>query len=245
MSADANGSATPPATPIVAPLGDEAVSIRFGTVVDSDLVHRVRTAAARIQAARIPHVREVGFGYSVLTIWYDSLHLDYADLAARIESYLHGFEASPTESPTSPPARQHEIPVRYDGPDLADVALRTGLTMSEVIARHSGRWYEVYLLGFVPGFAYLGDLDPALVLPRRPEPRARVPAGSVAIAGAQTGIYPLETPGGWHLIGRTNLSFFDAAADPPARLAPGDQVRFVPDSTSGAPVLTGTPGRRL
>ena len=118
------------------------------------------------------------------------------------------------------------IPVRYDGPDLDQVAARTGMTRADVIRLHTSREYLVYLLGFAPGFAYLGDLDPALVLPRRPEPRTRVPAGSVAIAGAQTAVYPLATPGGWHLLGTTALRLFDPARRPPALLQPGDRVRF-------------------
>jgi KipI family sensor histidine kinase inhibitor len=122
--------------------------------------------------------------------------------------------------------RHHEIPVRYDGIDLPDVARRTGLTTHEVIARHTARTYTVNCLGFVPGFGYLGALDPTLALPRRDEPRRRVPAGSVAIAGSQTAVYPLETPGGWHLIGRTSVVMFDVTADPPALLVAGDTVRF-------------------
>jgi KipI family sensor histidine kinase inhibitor len=121
----------------------------------------------------------------------------------------------------------HTIPVLYDGVDLPVVAGQTGLAIDEVVARHTARTYTVYAVGFVPGFGYLGDLDPALVVPRRPTPRPRVPTGSVAIAGGHTAVYPLETPGGWHLIGRTSIRMFDAAADPPARLAVGDTVRFV------------------
>jgi KipI family sensor histidine kinase inhibitor len=123
--------------------------------------------------------------------------------------------------------REHVIPVQYDGPDLEDVARRTGLAVADVIARHSAPTYTVYFLGFVPGWAYLGELDPALVVPRRTEPRARVPAGSVAIAGAQTGVYPYAIPGGWHLIGRTSVGLFDPMRDPPAVFAAGDRVRFV------------------
>ncbi|HEX9167224.1 MAG TPA: 5-oxoprolinase subunit PxpB, partial [Gemmatimonadales bacterium] len=124
------------------------------------------------------------------------------------------------------PGREWVIPVRYDGPDLEWVAARTGLNPDEVVRRHSARLYTVYLLGFVPGFAYLGELDPTLVLPRRSTPRQRVPAGSVAIAGAQTAVYPLATPGGWHLIGQTTLRLFDPEREPPALLAAGDTVRF-------------------
>jgi KipI family sensor histidine kinase inhibitor len=123
-------------------------------------------------------------------------------------------------------SRDHVIPVRYDGMDLEAVAAATNLTASQVVSIHSGRSYTVDLLGFVPGYAYMSELDPRLHLPRRPEPRPRVPAGSVAIAAAQTGIYPLETPGGWHIIGTTAAVMFDPARDPPALLAAGDVVRF-------------------
>src|SRR6185503_2691797 len=122
--------------------------------------------------------------------------------------------------------RQHVIPVRYDGIDLEAVATAVGLSVEQVIARHTARTYTVDLLGFVPGFAYLSEVDPALQLPRRPQPRPRVAAGSVAIAAAQTGVYPLDTPGGWHIIGTTTTLMFDPARDQPALLAPGDAVRF-------------------
>ncbi|HZW52205.1 MAG TPA: 5-oxoprolinase subunit PxpB, partial [Rudaea sp.] len=123
-----------------------------------------------------------------------------------------------------------EIAVTYGGqcgPDLADVAAHTGLSEEEVVARHGAAEYRVAMLGFTPGFAYLLGLDPALHMPRRATPRTRVPAGSVAIGGAQTGVYPRETPGGWHLIGRTTASLFDPARDPPALLKPGMRVKFV------------------
>ena len=121
-----------------------------------------------------------------------------------------------------------EIPVVYDGPDLAEVARRTGLAPAEVVARHSGRPYVVRRLGFAPGFAYLGPVDAALRLPRRPTPRTRVPAGAVAVADDTTAVYPGVSPGGWHLLGRTDVTLFDPDADPPALLAAGRTVRFVP-----------------
>ena len=124
-----------------------------------------------------------------------------------------------------------ELRVRYggeDGPDLRSVAERTGLDEQAVVDLHTGTVYRVFLLGFVPGFAYLGTLPEALALPRRSEPRTRVPAGSVAIAGRQTAVYPFSTPGGWHLIGRTEDPLWDLARTPPARLRPGQAVRFVP-----------------
>lgn len=130
----------------------------------------------------------------------------------------------------TPPQRRLEIPVRYGGehgPDLAVVAAHCGLSQQEVIARHSAARYTVFFLGFQPGFAYLGGLPPALATPRRAEPRLTVPAGSVGIGGRQTGIYPASSPGGWQLIGHTELPLFDPQREPPSLLLPGDRVRFV------------------
>jgi KipI family sensor histidine kinase inhibitor len=167
----------------------------------------------------VPGVRETVSGYGTVTVFYDG---DYPSIRTLILPMVD------TKTSETTPGTEHTIAVRYNGPDLDDVAKRTGLTPSEIVERHSGRVYTVYLIGFVPGWAYLGDLDPALELPRRDEPRTRVPAGSVAIAGRQTGIYPLDTPGGWHLIGHTSAPMFDPMADPPATLAAGDRVRFIP-----------------
>lgn len=217
----------------VVPLGDSALTISVGDRVDPETASRVRALAASIRAAALAPVQEVVVGYAALSVWYDALRTDHAAMVAALEPILSGEAAPPAAGMTAAPRREHLIPVTYDGPDLADVAQRIGLTVSDVVARHSGRWYEVYLLGFVPGFAYLGELDPALVLTRRATPRPRVSAGSVAIAGAQTAVYPLMTPGGWHLIGRTSVVLFDPAAEPPATLAPGDRVRFVPAETAG------------
>lgn len=211
--------------PLILPLGDTAATIRFGDEVDARLAKHVQSLARHIRSAGLPYVREVVVGYAALTVWYDALHTDYAVTAAALDSILR----DPTPLPASDNLpRDHVIPVTYDGPDLGEVANRTGLTVPDVIARHSDRWYEVYLIGFVPGWGYLGDLDPKLVLPRRATPRTHVPAGSVAIAGAQTGVYPLTTPGGWYLLGRTSVRMFDPLADRPALLAPGDRVRFEP-----------------
>jgi KipI family sensor histidine kinase inhibitor len=214
------------AVPTMLPLGDAAITIRVGDRVDAATAARVRALAQHIRAAALDHVREIVLGYATLAVWYDALHADCRTMVSTLESIVHA--VPPTAEPaTGAEPRLHEIAVWYDGPDLADVARRTGLSIAQVVARHSGRWYDVYFLGFVPGFAYLGELDPVLIVPRRAEPRTRVPAGAVAIAGAQTAVYPLATPGGWHLIGHTDVTLFDPAADPPARLAPGDRVRFV------------------
>ena len=129
--------------------------------------------------------------------------------------------------PDTPP---HRIPVRYgggDGPDLEAVAEFAGCTPEDVIARHSRAIYRVYMIGFVPGFCYMGRVDRSIAAPRRRVPRERVPAGSVGIAGEQTGVYPIATPGGWQLIGRTDAVMFDAARTPPSLLQPGELVQFV------------------
>jgi KipI family sensor histidine kinase inhibitor len=123
--------------------------------------------------------------------------------------------------------REVEIPTRYDGPDLLETAERSKLTVAELVALHSGRVYRAFFLGFLPGFAYCGLLDPRIVAPRLVRPRERVPAGSVAIADGQTSIYPFDSPGGWRLIGRTDVRVFDGAKEPPVLIRPGDRVRFV------------------
>jgi KipI family sensor histidine kinase inhibitor len=210
--------------PRVHPLGDGALTLTLGDSVGAETNARVHAAAFAIRRAAHPSVRDVVPAYAAVSVFYDPLHTDYAGIAARLLAAVE--LAEDFEAPAE--GRTVEIPVRYDGPDLADVARATGLGEAEVVARHSSAEYRVYLLGFVPGFAYLGELDPALRLPRRESPRTRVPAGSVAIAGAQTAVYPLPTPGGWHLIGRTDAPMWDVRRDPPALLAVGDRVRFVP-----------------
>jgi KipI family sensor histidine kinase inhibitor len=204
------------------PLGDSAVAVVFGTERSAELLHKIHSAARALEAARIPHVEDVVPAYLALTVFYDSLRISYREISATL---LAAFDRTADVAKTPTP-RTHRIPVRYDGPDLDFIASSTGLSVDEVVARHLGRSYTVDLLGFVPGFGYLGELDPALHLPRREQPRPRVTAGSVAIAAAQTAIYPLDTPGGWHIIGSTSTVMFDPARNPPALLAPGDTVQF-------------------
>jgi len=172
-------------------------------------------------------------GLREFTMGYGSVLLEFGEeettgggdaTATRVAQIVETLRGLPSEAGGG---RLVEIPVVYDGEDLAEVARRTGLGVDEVVARHSGRDYRVWLLGFAPGFPYLGVLDGALHLPRRETPRARVAAGSVAIAGAQTGIYPSESAGGWHVIGRTARTLFDPAVAEPFLLRPGNAVRFV------------------
>lgn len=209
--------------PRIAPLGDAALTITFGPAIDSAAATAVARLAASATARPPRGLVELVPGYTTLTAHFDLLATSFRQLA----DDLTVLAAGPSQPDPGSSNRLIEIRVRYDGPDLADVAARAGLSPAEVIGRHSALEYCVALLGFVPGFGYLGPIDPALVLPRRASPRTRVPAGSVAIGGAQTGIYPAETPGGWHLIGRTTAVMFDPARQPPALLAVGDRVRFV------------------
>jgi len=180
-----------------------------------------RALLARDDAA----VRELVPGASsLLVVVQPDAPLDDGALLAIEEAARAVAEAPP---PTDP-ARVHQIPVRYDGEDLAELAQRAGMSAGDFAARHAGTEYQVAFVGFQPGFAYLGGLPRELHALRRASPRARVAPGSVAIGGEWTGVYPLASPGGWHLLGRTDVVLFDAAAESPALLQPGDVVRFVP-----------------
>ena len=208
-----------------APLGDSAVTIVLGAERTTELLNRVHATAATLAAEKLAEVQDIVPAYLGVAVFYDSLRASYGEVA---EKLLAICERGTTSAAVPDRTREHEILVTYDGADLAQVSISTGISIDEVVARHSGRRYTVDLLGFVPGFAYLSELDPTLQLPRRSQPRPRVPAGSVAIAGTQTAVYPLDTPGGWHIIGRTEKVMFDPSRDPPALLRAGDMVRFVP-----------------
>ena len=209
----------------ISPLGDSAVTLTLGEGISEELSERVVREAQAIRGGEILGVTDVVPAYATVTVHYDPMRIGFADLRSRLLALVS------TGNPTAVrngSIRSHTIKVRYDGEDLADVAARTGMPKSDVIEVHSATEYRVFVIGFVPGFAYLGVLDPRLVLPRRESPRKHVPAGSVAIAEAQTGIYPAETPGGWHLIGTTDVRMFDPSRADPALFAVGDRVRFVP-----------------
>jgi KipI family sensor histidine kinase inhibitor len=211
-------------TPHAQPLGDAAVTITFGTTPDAELLRKIHAAARALSDASLPAVHDIVAGYLTVAVFYDALRTSYREIAPMLVSTC---ETVVTTARAVAPVREHEIAVVYDGPDLSDVAAATRLSTDEVIARHSRRTYTVDIIGFVPGFAYLSRVDPSLRLSRRDQPRQRVPAGSVAIAGTRTGVYPLETPGGWHILGHTDATMFDPERDPPATLSVGDTVRFV------------------
>lgn len=209
------------------PAGDTAILVRLGKTIDLETNRRVHALASRIRRAPIEGIGTAVPGYATLMVHYDPLRLDVESAMAWLQAQVAAAVSEPLPAP-----RRVEVPVRYGGvhgPDLDFVAHHTGLSPEEVVCRHAGAEYQVYFLGFTPGFPYLGGLDPRLATPRLETPRQRVPAGSVGIAGAQTGIYSVESPGGWRLIGWTPLRLFDPQADPPALLAPGDMVCFIPD----------------
>jgi KipI family sensor histidine kinase inhibitor len=193
--------------------------------IDAEANSRAIRIAEGVRQRRIRGVRDVVPTFRSVAVFFDPLA---TDLNAIVEALGEPSEQQPAQT-----GRLVDVPVVYGGdagPDLASVADVAGLTPEAVIARHASRAYRVFMLGFLPGFPYMAPVDEAIAVPRRPTPRARVAAGSVGIAGRQTGIYPRESPGGWQIIGRTPLELFDAGRTPPALLAPGDTVRFVPVS---------------
>ena len=210
----------------IKPCGDSMLLVECGDAIDPVINERAITLARRLTALGIPGVRDVVPGYCSVGIHFDPLKTDLPGLELAIER--EETAAADLTMTTSRPVV--EIGVSYggeSGPDLEAVASMTGCSPTEVIAKHTGRIYRVYMLGFVPGFAYMGRVDPSIVVPRHRVPRERVPAGSVGIAGQQTGVYPIDSPGGWQLIGKTRAKMFDPSRNPASLLAPGDLVRFV------------------
>jgi inhibitor of KinA len=219
------------APPVVRPAGDRALVVEFGDAIDPAIAARVRRLAARLTAAPPLGLLEAVPTYRSLMVHHDPVAADPRALYDAVTRAAAATAAEADAAAGAETGRLHEITVRYgggDGPDLAEVAARAGLAEAEVIRLHATPTYLVYMLGFLPGFAYLGGLDPRIATPRRAAPRVRIPAGSVGIGGAQTGIYPLESPGGWSLIGRTDVVLFDPARPEPCLFAAGDRVRFVP-----------------
>jgi inhibitor of KinA len=205
--------------------GDRALVVEFGDRVDRVVSERVLRLDAIIRSNPPVGIAETVPTFRSLTIYYDPLLTSRAELQRAIGPWL-----DLGDNPRSG-ARLWQVPVCYEGefaPDLTEVAHLTGLTPTEIIALHSGTRFHVYMLGFLPGFPYMGDLPPQLALPRRADPRLRVPAGSISIATSLTAIYPYESPGGWHLIGATPIRMFDPERPNPALFAPGDAVRFQP-----------------
>jgi inhibitor of KinA len=207
--------------------GDSLLLVELEPAIDPVINERAILLASRLRARNARGVRDVAPGYCTLGVHFDPLQTDLAALEQAIEDEFKGVEF--VEAIADRPIV--EIPVRYGGvhgPDLDAVATHARCPAEDVIARHSQRTYRVYMLGFVAGFAYMGRVDPAIAVPRHRVPRERVPAGSVGIAGMQTGVYPVDSPGGWQLIGHTDTVMFDPDRETPSLLAAGDLVRFVP-----------------
>ncbi len=219
--------------PRLYPMGDQALIAEFGEHIDPALSARIAVLARQLRESPPIGVVDIVPAYTTLALHYDAAAVGagaspYDVLAETLGAWLGTQSAGTTAGD-----RVVEIPVCYGGEfgeDLEALARSHGLDVEAAIAIHSGTSYHVHMLGFVPGFAYLGGLDARLSTPRRDTPRARVPSGSVAIAGEQTAVYPLETPGGWQIIGRTPLQLFNPAASPPSLLNAGDTVRFKPIS---------------
>jgi len=214
--------------PEILAAGDAALVVEYEERIDPAINRRVHALAQALAEQAIPGLREAVPSYRSLLVHYDPLRLSYAEARSLVKEVLQRYAEASLPEP-----RRVEIPTVYGGeygPDIGAVAEHNGLTTEEVIRVHSGVAYTVYMLGFAPGFPYLGGLPEGLSTPRLSTPRERVPAGSVGIAGSQTGVYPLATPGGWQLIGRTPVALFDPHRVPPAFLRPGDLVSFAPIS---------------
>jgi KipI family sensor histidine kinase inhibitor len=210
------------------PSSDQSLLVYFGHAITLQAHERVRRLLRLLELEPIAGIRNLHPAYCSVLVKFDALKLQHNELEAILKKYLERLEEVRLPEP-----RQLEIPVCYGGeygPDLSDVAAMHGMTPAQVIELHSSANYRVYFLGFVPGFAYLSEVPEALVTPRLATPRRNVPAGSVGIAGSQTGVYPFATPGGWRLLGRTPMAMFRTDRDGLSLLSIGDRVRFTPIS---------------
>lgn len=208
------------------PAGDQSVLVELGEGIHDSVSARVRGLAYLIEHQGKKGFGEVILGYKALLVHYDPMVFTYREVVAELEKMVEEISTA-----ALPPSRLVEIPTLYGdkwGPDLEDVAEYNGLTPEEVISIHSNTDYLVYFLGFTPGFPFLGGMSEKIATPRLPSPRLSIPAGSVGIANNQTGLYPTASPGGWRLIGRTPLRFYDPSSEQPFLLQAGDHVRFIP-----------------
>ena len=213
--------------PTISPVGDCAISIDFGQVIDPKINRHIRQTIERIQELKLDGITELVPTYCALLIQYDAMLYSYSDICNLMEPLL---EPSATDD-ANERVTVIEIPTVYGGefgPDLGFVASHNNLSKDEVVSIHSGTDYLVYMLGFIPGFTYLGGMDPRIATPRLSSPRTLIPAGSVGIAGEQTGTYPSDSPGGWQIIGRTPVTMYDMSKEQAALLSAGDYVRYVP-----------------
>lgn len=213
--------------PTISPVGDRAISIDFGQVIDPKINRHIRQTIERIKELQLEGIIELVPTYCALLVEYDAMLYSYSDICNIIEPTLEEGMADTTNELVT----VVEVPTVYGGefgPDLSFVATHNHLSEDEVVSIHSGTDYLVYMLGFIPGFTYLGGMDPRIATPRLSSPRTLIPAGSVGIAGEQTGTYPSDSPGGWQIIGRTPVTMYDMSKAQAALLNAGDYVRYVP-----------------
>jgi len=211
--------------PRILPLGDSSVLVQLGDEIELKVNQRVQALAKLIEASGFHGIVETVPAYSTLLVHYDPLILPFSRVKNELRAKIAQVEETANRKP-----RRVDVPVRYGGEygiDLESAARHLGLSIEDVIRIHSEKIYLVYMMGFTPGYPYMGKLDDALMMPRLETPRTRVAAGTVAIAGSQTGIYSIDSPGGWNLIGWTPLKLFDPDYDSPFLFAPGDEVKFV------------------
>ena len=209
----------------IVPLGDSTLLVQFGDEIDMKINQRVHALANLLSNLSINGIFETVPAYATLLVHYDPLILSFTQMKNHLRAQISKMEEIESRKP-----RRVEVPVRYGGelgPDLEFVASHCGLRVEDVIRIHSRQIYTIFMMGFTPGFPYMGKLDDVLVTPRLETPRTRVPAGTVAIAGSQTGIYSIDSPGGWQLIGWTHLKLFDPASESPFLFSPGDEVKFI------------------
>lgn len=213
------------ARPKILPLGDSSLLVQFGDEIDIQINQNVHALASLLDVSPITGMVETVPAYTTLLVQYDPLVVSFI----QIKNFLHK-KISQIEETATRKLKEVEVPVRYGGEygvDLEAVARHLHLRIEDVIRIHTQKTYTVFMMGFTPGFPYMGKLDDALIMPRFETPRTRVPAGTVAIAGSQTGIYPIASPGGWQLIGCTPVQLFDPKSESPFLFAPGDEVKFI------------------
>ena len=210
------------------PAGDKALCVELGDAISPEINHRVRSLFLAVEKQLISGITDVVPTYRSILVYYDPMRIAHSELEAQLRSLNDRLENVVVEAP-----KVVEVPTVYGGeygPDLEYVARYSGLSTEEVVRIHSGTDYLVYMMGFTPGFTYLGGMSERIATPRLQTPRVTIPAGSVGIAEQQTGVYPIESPGGWQLIGRTPIKIFDPNRDPPVAVETGDYMRFVPVS---------------
>jgi KipI family sensor histidine kinase inhibitor len=215
-------------TPRLLPAGDQAITVEFGDEIDLEVNQRVYSFADSVDAAELPGVVETVPSYRSVLVQYDVRATSFAELRPSLLELLERPLATPGEEDAG--GEVFELPVVYggeEGPDLDDVAEHAGMAADQVVEIHSSTAYRVYMLGFAPGFPYLGGMDPRIACPRLSTPRVRIAAGSVGIAESQTGVYPTASPGGWRIIGRTPVPLFTPETVPPVAILPGRYIQFV------------------